>query len=779
MYNQQRRIAMTKNVRLRRLLSFILVLTMIFAFAAPLSVFAETFGEEPLSTLLFGSDYQYEPKYSPGTMLSTSKKLFAAVKADFPKVDLAVFCGDYTSIAGRYNYDADASSSIRSLKNFLSRYLYSSMATMFLQGNHDLYDSEIMAANGPVENENYIIYVMNTETANPWCQGIKSGSEDIVKAAAAALKEYLISLIEKGETRPVIIATHVPLHMSPRTSKMEDSRTGDNKYNAYLFDVLNEAGKDLDIIYMYGHNHANGYDSYLGGSCVYRGVGSTLAVPVTEGYETVPYTNNFKLRTLNFTYMNAGFMGYNAESSSCGEVTVSVVNIYKDRIELSRYNTSGKTHVGAKGEYNLKGFYGRLNDSLGYKDEDARHFLKYPLSEETKGTATVERTSVTGNLRGLVFETDGNIRYYKNGIPVAKGLVSDNDGNLYFIGIDNTAVKNRNFRISKMSGNGLLPAGKYNFDETGKITDTTLKNGICLDDDGEYRFYRWGEANAEGVVKDDDGNFRYFDWSGVSKKNCRIYIYEDYTNDLVLPGYFNIDENGFITGITSKPAKDKEGTFWFFENGDIGYMENKFFAKKGIARDLDGNIYYFGKDRRAIREQLFTVSEKEAKGIVPAGTYRFDENGILREISGLIADNDGNLRYYENSNPVAKGLVRDEDGNFYFINSSLKAVKNTWYAFSAAKASGLLPAGRYQFDETGKLMIKNGLTFDSDGDIRYYENGVPSAKGLVRDKDGNFYFINSSLKAVKNTWYAFGEKHANGLLPAGRYRFDEAGKLIA
>ena len=76
-------------------------------------------------------------------------------------------------------------------------------------------------------------------------------------------------------------------------------------------------------------------------------------------------------------------------------------------------------------------------------------------------------------------------------------------------------------------------------------------------------------------------------------------------------------------------------------------------------------------------------------------------------------------------------------------------------------------------------MTKNGLTFDSDGDIRYYENGVPSAKGLVRDKDGNLYFINSSLKAVKNTWYAFSEKHANGLLPAGRYQFDEAGKLIA
>ena len=94
---------MTKKVKLCRLVSLVVVLTMIFAFASPFSAFAETQSEEPLATLLFGSDYQYEPKYSPGTMMSTSKKLYSAVKADFPKVDLAVFCGDYTAIANKYN----------------------------------------------------------------------------------------------------------------------------------------------------------------------------------------------------------------------------------------------------------------------------------------------------------------------------------------------------------------------------------------------------------------------------------------------------------------------------------------------------------------------------------------------------------------------------------------------------------------------------------------------------------------------------------------------------
>ena len=47
-----------------------------------------------------------------------------------------------------------------------------------------------------------------------------------------------------------------------------------------------------------------------------------------------------------------------------------------------------------------------------------------------------------------------------------------------------------------------------------------------------------------------------------------------------------------------------------------------------------------------------------------------------------------------------------------------------------------------------------------------------------RQADGSYYFINSSLKAVKNTYYAFSATHANGLLPAGRYFFGEDGKLV-
>jgi hypothetical protein len=80
---------------------------------------------------------------------------------------------------------------------------------------------------------------------------------------------------------------------------------------------------------------------------------------------------------------------------------------------------------------------------------------------------------------------------------------------------------------------------------------------------------------------------------------------------------------------------------------------------------------------------------------------------------------------------------------------------------------------------SGKLSAKTGLVFEKNGDIRYYENGVAIiSKGLVQDSQGNYYYINSTGKAVKNCKYAFSAARSNGLLPAGTYQFAADGKLI-
>ena len=71
----------------------------------------------------------------------------------------------------------------------------------------------------------------------------------------------------------------------------------------------------------------------------------------------------------------------------------------------------------------------------------------------------------------------------------------------------------------------------------------------------------------------------------------------------------------------------------------------------------------------------------------------------------MVKDEDGEIRYYVDGVATYAGVVRDANGYYYYINSSKKAVKNCKYGISAAKANGLLPAGEYEFDEDGKMIV--------------------------------------------------------------------------
>ena len=73
-------------------------------------------------------------------------------------------------------------------------------------------------------------------------------------------------------------------------------------------------------------------------------------------------------------------------------------------------------------------------------------------------------------------------------------------------------------------------------------------------------------------------------------------------------------------------------------------------------------------------------------------------------------------------------------------------------------------------------MKKTGLIRDFDGEVRLYKNGRATYGGLIQDSAGNYYYINSSLVAVRNCSYTISK--TNGLLPEGTYNFDRDGKMI-
>ena len=224
---------------------------------------------------------------------------------------------------------------------------------------------------------------------------------------------------------------------------------------------------------------------------------------------------------------------------------------------------------------------------------------------------------------------------------------------------------------------------------------------------------------------------------------------------------FVFDENGVF-------QKDQCGVY--NDNGITRWINNGMLVwHAGLIKDGDDYRYF---KRNGMVTNIETYVAK-TNGLLNAAKYTFDSEGKLMQLQGLHEDLNGNLCYYVDYVKNYAGLVEVE-GNYYYIASDLKAVKNGTYYVT--KTNDLKPAGFYTFDADGKMVIKNGL-INENGDLYFYVDGAKTAAGLI-EVDGNYYYIASNLKAVKNAkHYVFADR-ANGLKSAGWYWFNEDGTMF-
>ena len=342
----------------------------------------------PETSVFAASDYQAEAGFDDPE--DTLRGLLESVSEDGRQPEISVFCGDYTNDAKLHDYQLSPDESIAEIKDVIEEEapLVEDGDMLFVQGNHDKM-TDALSESGLHEFDDCLVYVVNTESDFPWKQGKAGGSRAKVRAAAAKMKECFDGLIAAGEKRPVIIAGHVPLHYTARTSSKHS--TGDNLYSSLIFDTVNEAASKLDIIYLFGHNHSKGWDCYMGGGSVMKQPGDTLLLPVI-GKGT--YTDSFEEKTLKFTYMNAGYTGYYMNCSpgqykNGGEgyhsadetLTGSVIDIYADRIVITRYDEDGPHDAGAAGS---------ADPYMGGVDEDLIGDEYY--SDATAGPVVIRRS---------------------------------------------------------------------------------------------------------------------------------------------------------------------------------------------------------------------------------------------------------------------------------------------------------------------------------------------------------------------------------------------------
>jgi len=355
----------------KRILATVICLAILLAFVPAQAAKA---AESKTYTVIAGSDFQYSNS-DHGIAGGNVRNILATIKSQgFESYDGLLFCGDYSQA-----FTTDASKEgVAYLKNVISEELptLSDDHKFFLQGNHDM-DVEAtdgtLSASGAHETEGYSVFVIN-EKDYMWYTDM---DESTVKTTAANLRSYLNAKCRTGYTKPIFIMSHLQLHYSMRTHDH-----GDGMYAKYLFDVINEAaGNGLNIIFLHAHNHSNGWDDYLGGATLYLNRGDSILIAQNSQTE-------FKQETLNFTYMNAGYVGYytRVNNGADNTLTMSVFQITDDQVTINRYSANGLHNLKSQGVTN------------SYKNETAYgpDTRVLPSPQVVKLNKDIQTTAVSG-----------------------------------------------------------------------------------------------------------------------------------------------------------------------------------------------------------------------------------------------------------------------------------------------------------------------------------------------------------------------------------------------
>ena len=349
-------------------LCFVLVLTSASAVRANRSIPEEW--SKPKAVVWAASDFQYPNSIWQGKTYENSYAAGAAVmswqlqslKKDYPAIDEALFLGDYEP-----SFYTNRPDGINAVKSVIRKtWNLEDHRIQLLQGNHDHYDTpglsdaqlvftpihnyDSKSGRGyivPVERQDYSLCLIHEdafpETFLTDTPAVRTLKRQTVKETAVSLKKYLTKTLA-GSSKPVIVLGHLPLHYSRQ----------DNLYARDLVDALNAgAAAGRTLIYLFGHNHSAGYDNYMGGSCIYYPAGSAMLIP--DAAEAEKGKNAANSMICNFTYLNAGYMGFTGTTEPGATLSSTILEIYEDRVELIRYNANGVIPLKNQGIKNTAG----------------------------------------------------------------------------------------------------------------------------------------------------------------------------------------------------------------------------------------------------------------------------------------------------------------------------------------------------------------------------------------------------------------------------------------
>ena len=221
--------------------------------------------------------------------------------------------------------------------------------------------------------------------------------------------------------------------------------------------------------------------------------------------------------------------------------------------------------------------------------------------------------------------------------------------------------------------------------------------------------------------------------------------------------YGQVVDGHFVCSVCNEVCK--LGTGLFEIEGKVYYSVNDKLMQGW--REVQENNYYFGDDYYALTGVRQIGGENYE--------YTFDDNGVL--VKGAWVKTADSVCYYWAGRRVHRTFF-DIDRKTYYFDYQGNMVTGLRHIETGSNSGEAI---WYLFDETGAQIKSEGLVKVYD-ETYYVSDGLPIAAGLVKDENGNYYYIRSSLTAAKSCEYYITK--TNGLLDHGIYTFDENGIIV-
>ncbi len=295
------------------------------------------------------------------------------------------------------------------------------------------------------------------------------------------------------------------------------------------------------------------------------------------------------------------------------------------------------------------------------------------------------------------------LRYYYDYCYTAKrGLIAvEVEGATKYVYVKSSTanlVANAQYYIP--AGNAYdIVSGMYTFDENGYMIDVehTDKNGIFFED-GAYYYYEEGVRAYAGLIQ-----YTGTASDGTVYTNAWIYVRND--GQLATGKYWITKTNGEME---SKPYMFNEYGMMdgrngiVAENGSLYYYVDGVLAKGTGLIKIGDNYYYVRSTGEVVNNRNYWISNTNEYDVI-AKIYAFDENGVMLDVETKDTSLNGvvdGYYYVDGQIQYGAGPIVWEGDVYYVRTNGQVATGNYW----TTVANDVLPSGKYEFDETGKLI---------------------------------------------------------------------------